>query len=287
LNGVVETPPPATGDEPAQFPKPSQCVVKNSLMICQNARDFVLGRQGLTEDEAAKFAAMYKKLSRVVPLIGTEKEPPADEESKADPWVNTKLWDVPAHLKRKTKEDEFAKRVEEAMADPDVVSVNKESYLTMALSRRLFGAQFYRVRSNPKKLDAEAAKAIGILPPLVDLAVNQNGLFVLETATRKIINNWSLLQIMGWSHKPNSVKMKVKKSGSSKKNSAKTQFTLEFFTDDAQNQTGGPGQAIVFCKGKEICELLLQYATEMVRQIEIAKKLKKKQKAAAKAAAGN
>lgn len=263
--GLVDTAAPPAEGQAQKYPLESTCPAKNSLMIAQNARSFVMGREDISQEEAVNFAARIKQLSKIVPLIGAPKVLKTDEE-KGDIWNSIKMWDVPLHLRRKIRVDEFDKQVDAELAKLEVATSTKSSYLQLVLQRKTFGCQYFRVRSNPKKMEPDAQAAIGIMPPIIDLAVNHNGMFMVETASRKPLKNFNLLEIMGWSHKPNTVKIKVKKAGARK--GVKTQFTLEFFTDDNVAQQTALRQN----KGQEICALLLDLAIKMCASIEDAKK---------------
>lgn len=232
--------------------------IMRKLFAAQHAKDIVLGVQKISKDDAMKLAAMAKTLGKL-PKIGQDivvRPLKNGEKAPTDAWGDRKNWELPSTLLKKkgNNADDFNKAVEKMCAsDQTIKDINTDTYLKLVTQRPLFCAQYFRVGNSTGHLR---------YPPLVDLAINHHGLFVLNTGNREELDHWQLLQIMGWSHTPIKIKLKVKLS---RKVAGKSNETLQFLTSD--NKT----------MGKEICQLLLLYASEMMKAIQ-AKKKKEKRK---------
>jgi len=233
---------------PLQLPT---CEVKQALVAAQHMRDLTMGAQKITKEEAVNFGAMHKYLltkGGMVP-IGDAIETPLPNQTNL--WDREKLWGVPSNMVKKFKGDEFGKAVEAALGAQDVTKID---YLELISQQRmLFGAQFFRVMNL-------AVAGMEKYPPYVEIAINHRGLIVLNTASREVLDQWPLLQVMGWSHTPVKIKLKVKLS---RKVGGKSADTLNFTTSHSPNMA------------KYMCELLLAYATEMINAINAQKKAKK------------
>lgn len=225
-----------------------------NLFAAQTAKDIMMGTQKITMDDAIVLAAMAKIMNKNCPLMGEpiQARPLKNGEvAPTDDWVNRKNWEMPHLLlkKKSNKIDSFNKKVDAlCKKDKTVMEITIDSYLKLVTQRPLFSAQFYRVGNQTGHLR---------YPPLVDIAINHHGLFVLNTGNREELDHWQLLQVMGWSHTPIKIKLKVKLS---RRVAGKSAETLQFMTSEHKSM------------GREICQLLLQYASEMMKAIQNKKK---------------
>lgn len=224
-------------------------VLNQRIMMMMSARELVWGFHNVEEDQAASLlaAATIIQAKSAASLIAPLPIPKA--ESPTDSFIVGKFDDAPVNLvaTKKTDARRFAKLVEQKRMELS----NNADYLSFLSSMRsvvpTFGAQFYRVQRN----DECNLK----LPDDVVLAINYYGVFVLEVKSRAQLYHYTLLQVLGWSHSPVRVVIKVKLEEKGQSGTA----TLKFNTHNPR-------------MGKEICDLLLAYANEMLKAVQAQKK---------------
>lgn len=229
------------------------CEVMQRLVAAQHMRDIVDGKQKLANNEAVELAAKHTVLMKkwkIIAEIPKERTNGKGEVIK-DVWISRKLSDCPVNKLAAFKKQNFPALV--AKEVPKFEKIDVATYLEDVSQRLLFGAQYFRVMN---------LAGIADYPPLVEIAINHRGLMVMSTAAdREVKSHWQLLHVMGWSHTPVKIKLKVKLT---RKIGGKSADTLNFTTSHSPNMS------------KHMCELLLAYATEMINAINAQKAAKKK-----------
>jgi hypothetical protein len=211
----------------------SRCPIMCQLIALQAARDVAMGCGAYELDTAANIAACAKVLFESTPRLGTlQTETP-------DQWSDTQLWDKPFPLK-KIDAKKYDKAVAQKMGAHK--SVTPENLLQLTRPLPLFGAQHFRVDNSEPQW-----------PPLVILAINFYGVYLLSLATREELAHFPLMSILGWSSTPVRVLLRVKLA---KKAGGKSNITCRFKTKTSRMAT-------------EICGLLYAYATEMMKAIKM------------------
>jgi myosin heavy subunit len=163
------------------------------------------------------------------------------------------LWSVcPPNLlsgKLKTSAKDYNKAIEALLARNEVKSAKMETVMIMGRQVPTFGAIFYRVSYLQDKM----------YPAAVTLAINFSGLTVQDSETKAELDHFPITSIVAWSPTPVMLLIKCKIKTEGKEDGGKTIETLRF-------NTPAPKTA------KEICDLLMAYAQEMVKVIAAQKK---------------
>merc|ERR1711957_946542 len=183
----------------------------------------------------SNIAACAKVVYDTTPKIGSL------ETKTQDSWNAVKLWSKPAVVGKKIDDKKYEKAVTENVAKwQDKASVGQ--LLQLCLPLPLFGAQHFCVESG----DAQ-------WQPLVVMSINFYGVYLLSRNTREELAHFPLMSILGWSSTPVRVLIRVKLA-------KKTSNNVSNMTCGFKTQT--PRMA------REICSLLLCYATEMMKAIK-------------------
>ena len=221
------------------------------LMYAQTARECALGYHNIEEPIATTLAAVTRILSETGQADALGPQPAElSHESTVDLFHTQQLWDCPLHLiARRVEPKRFAKNVEKIR--PEIKAASLEAYLHEARKLSTFGAQFYNVEraddNTPRKLPLELV-----------LAVNYYGIYLLDSKTRQELDSYALLNVLGWSSSSVRIVVKVKLIAPAGSQSSTTQPTG---TATFRFNTHSPRM------GREICDLLLNYANEMMKQV--------------------
>jgi hypothetical protein len=211
------------------------------LMYYQAAKEIALGWHNIEESPATTLAAVTKVIAENNSCPALANNTPSNDT--ADQFDLIQYWDCPVNLQaRKVDSKKFAKNVEKIK--PEIKAASIEAYLHEARKLNSFGSNFYRVgntEENPLQL-----------PDTLVIAVNYFGVFLLKEDTRELIDSYGLLNVLGWSS--NSVRFVLKVKLNQTLGSGITTATFKFCTYNPRI-------------GKEICDLLLTYANEMMKNV--------------------
>lgn len=201
------------------------------LMLWQSISEMHKGNHTIAVESAAVLTAIEEKL-----CVGEMVDPVGKWTSSGRP-----SWELicPPNLllgKKKTTQKKFAKTVEKA----EVEAVSVDAYVGMVRQLPTFGSMFY---SLGQSYDST-------YPRVLMLAINYNGVFLLDWKTKSPLDSFSMLSVLGWSSTPVKVVVKVKLPKKDKKGKSTRILRL---------RTSNPRM------GKEICDLLMTYANEMVK----------------------
>merc|ERR1712127_1167682 len=206
------------------------------MMGLQGAKDVAMGCGAYDLEVSSNIAAcakvLYEKGDRLGKLTTTT----------PDEWTAVSLWHRPSPMGKKIDDKKYEKAVVSKLASHQDAS--PEKLLSLCMPLPLFGAQHFRVESSESQW-----------PPLVIMAINFYGVYLLALNTREELAHFPLMSILGWSSTPVRVLLRVKLA---KKQGGITNMTCRF-------KTQTPRMA------KEICGVLLLYAHEMMKAIQIQK----------------
>jgi len=224
--------------------------VMNTIMFAQCCRGMCEGNFDIDPKSAATMAAIVKRLveTNKVPLIGHLKCLKPYDSDDADPFLEINLWGCPPNLvsdkKKKIPDKDWASMVRDREADDIVLNANIVTYIQLIKQLPTFGSQFYSVSQNYDQT----------FPSRLVLAVNFSGVFLQDELTRAQITHFPLMSVLAWSNTPLLILLKVKLS--QKTAAGKSAATLRFRTMTART-------------GKEVCDLMLKYADEMMKYIKL------------------
>jgi myosin heavy subunit len=143
--------------------------------------------------------------------------------------------------KNKITAKKFYQSVESVQLDLGLLSL--EQYVVTVMQLPTFSANFFFLQQS---FDPA-------LPKDIILAVNQTGIFVLDGATRASLEQYTLMQTLGWSSGPNRLTLHVKLSKADKQ--GKTTRALRFDTERTSI-------------GQEVCQLLMAYAKDFLEKMQ-------------------
>jgi hypothetical protein len=142
--------------------------------------------------------------------------------------------------KNKITEKKFFAAVAQVQLDMNLLSL--EQYVATVMQLPTFAACFFHL---DQTFDPT-------LPNKVILAVNQTGIFILDNDTRASLEQYSLMQVLGWSAGPQRLTLHARLTKPDKQ--GKTARALRFETD--RNSVG-----------QEVCQLLMAYAKDMLEKM--------------------
>lgn len=213
--------------------------VAQSIMFHDFLRTFADGYHYMTTETAALIAAMAKRVVEkglAAPVTATPSQPPLP---------SPKPWEVLPpnfqHGKHKISEKDFVKKVKESEARPEVASVTIESFLELVKKLPSFGCLFFHVKQSQESR----------YPKELVIGINSYGLSLFDVASKAEIEHFPLVSIMAWSSTPILFLFKVGRQNQG----GKTTDTLRFEVPHAR-------------MGKEMCDLLLAYANELLKVIK-------------------
>lgn len=223
----------------------SICVVNTRLMFHQCQRDVVGGSHNVNQESAVNLAATFKVAveSGSIPKLGQEVQ-----KEDNDSYTPVCMWNAPMNLKLGKKnltDKKFAGKLEKALTEPQFQSVDMETYMAMVRQLPSFGACFYKMSQTYDKS----------YPARVMLAINIYGVSIIDLETWKEVSFYPLMAVLGWSHTPQQLLLKLKLE---KPVAGKTSSVLRLGNSHPK-------------QGKEVCDLLLSYANEMMRAFAAAK----------------
>lgn len=221
----------------------STCPVMQCIMAFQAARDVSSGMGAYDIDVAVNISAAAKVTFTGTKRIGNL------TTTTPDDWTATSLWGRPATFGKKVSDSDYEKKVTAAVGSH---KTSVPALLSLCTKLPLFGAQHFQVEQQD---NAE-------WPLLLTMAINFYGVHLLDLATKKQIVHFPIMNILGWSNTPVRILLRVKLANAKKGDGNVNNMSCRF-------RTATPRMA------KEICDLLLCYAQEMVKAINIHKKVSK------------
>lgn len=208
----------------------------------------------LSETQAMKLAALAKIIqeNKSFETIGPLAAPVQASLPTFDLFIKPEVWQCPEKIyisKSKIDPKKFDKGVEKLATEIPAPMCTVDASVDEAKQVQTFGCAFYTVRKVEDK-------SIPIkMPEDIVLAINYFGLMLLDGKTRAVIDHYPLLNVLGWSSSPVRVVIKVKLNAPV--GAGITTVTYRFNTYNPR-------------MGKEICDLFLSYANEMMKAVGLA-----------------